>query len=230
MSKTSVNIPTCKQDNCLIRKTSITYNRVIQQLTLLDFIPLLLARIYLAPIFIIAGLNKWQNFASTAEWYGNADWGLGLPMPAVLVGLTVLAEFVGGFALLFGVMTRVFSLMLAITMVVAAWTVHLKNGWFAIAPSDASTSTARFFDWFGLSSAQVSITASEQVNERLTMARHILQEHGNYEWLTEMGNFIILQNGIEFASTYFLILLFLLMYGGGRFLSIDYWIRYRQKR
>lgn len=57
------------------------------------------------------------------------------------------------------------------------------------------------------------------------MARHILQEHGNYEWLTEMGNFIILQNGIEFASTYFLILLFLLMYGGGRFLSVDYWIK-----
>lgn len=179
--------------------------------------------LYLAPIFIIAGLNKYENFTATVEWYGNADWGLGLPLPSLLVVLTILAELVGGFALLFGWLTRLFGVLLVITMTVAAWTVHLKNGWFAIAPSDGSTSAARFFDWLDFGSAQASLAASSGIGERLAMARSILQEHGNYEWLTEMGNFVILQNGVEFAATYFLLLLFLLIYGGGKWVSVDYW-------
>ena len=55
-------------------------------------------------------------------------------------------------------------------------------------------------------------------------AKEILQEYGNYGWLTQKGNFVILNNGIEFAATYFIMLLTLLFTGGGRFFSIDYWL------
>ena len=59
---------------------------------------------------------------------------------------------------------------------------------------------------------------------RLGAARELLREHGNYAWLTEHGNLVILNNGIEFAATYFIMLLALLCLGGGRFVSADYYL------
>ena len=59
---------------------------------------------------------------------------------------------------------------------------------------------------------------------RLGTARDLLREHGNYSWLTEHGNLVVLNNGIEFAATYFAMLLALLFMGGGRFVSADYYL------
>ena len=55
-------------------------------------------------------------------------------------------------------------------------------------------------------------------------AKNILRRHGNYSWLTETGSFTVLKNGIEFAATYFIMLLVLFFTGAGRYLSLDYWI------
>ena len=55
------------------------------------------------------------------------------------------------------------------------------------------------------------------------MARTLLRRHGNYDWLTETGSITILKNGIEFAATYFVMLLALFFTGGGR-LSFDHLI------
>jgi hypothetical protein len=63
--------------------------------------------------------------------------------------------------------------------------------------------------------------------ERLQRAKAILEEHGNYDWLTETGSFVISNSGIEFAATYFVMLLALFFIGGGRFFSADYWIEER---
>jgi uncharacterized membrane protein YphA (DoxX/SURF4 family) len=63
--------------------------------------------------------------------------------------------------------------------------------------------------------------------EKLAAAKSILQQHGNYEWLTSSGNFVILNNGIEFAITYLFMLLALLVIGGGRYTSVDYFISRR---
>ena len=52
----------------------------------------------------------------------------------------------------------------------------------------------------------------------------ILREHGNYSWLTGRGSLVILNNGIEFAATYFVMLMALLALGGGRYVSLDYWL------
>ena len=60
--------------------------------------------------------------------------------------------------------------------------------------------------------------------EKLAAAKSLLEEHGYIEWLTSSGNFVILNNGIEFAATYFVMLLVLLCFGAGRYTSIDYYL------
>ena len=59
---------------------------------------------------------------------------------------------------------------------------------------------------------------------RLDAAKDILREFGNYGWLTEQGNFVILNNGIEFGVTYLVMLFALFFTGGGRYTSIDYYL------
>jgi len=60
--------------------------------------------------------------------------------------------------------------------------------------------------------------------ERLDKARELLKENGNYEWLTETGNFVISNNGIEWAVTYAIMLLALFFIGAGKYVSVDYYI------
>lgn len=208
----------------MMKKLIKYHDKMIEKLKSLDFIGLLALRIYLAPIFIIAGLTKLNSFSATAQWFSNPEWGLGLPFPVLMTALVIFAELVGGFALLLGVFTRFFSLILAITMAVAGFTVHLKNGWFAIASSDSTTSIAVFWSKLGFGMATDSLNNASEVAKRLDKAKEILQEHGNYDWLTEMGNFVILNNGVEFAVTYLVMLLPLLFYGAGKYISVDYFV------
>ena len=160
-------------------------------------------------------------------WFGSSDWGLGLPAPAVMVLLAASAELLGGLALLAGLATRLVVLPLMVTMLVAAGTAHWDNGWFAIAPGDPHTSTAKVLAMVGVPAAERSLENSVGVGERLSAAKSLLKRHGNYSWLTEKGGLVILNNGIEFAATYFIMLLMLLFSGGGRWFSLDYWIARR---
>jgi len=179
----------------------------------LDFIAPLFLRLYLAPVFYMAGIQKLENFEGTVAWFGNPDWGLGLPFPALLAFLAAATELGGAVLLLFGFAVRWIAIPLSITMLVAIFSVHLKNGWLAIAEGSGFFATDR------------TMAAAE----RLERAKSILQEHGNYEWLTEYGNFVALNNGIEFATTYLVMLIALLYLGGGRYFSCDYWV-HRQFR
>ena len=52
-----------------------------------DFLAPLLLRLYLAPVFYMAGKNKYDGFEGTVQWFGNPDWGLGLPMPWLMAFL-----------------------------------------------------------------------------------------------------------------------------------------------
>lgn len=198
----------------------------------LDFLAPLLLRLFLAIVFISAGWNKAASFESTVAWFGNPDWGLGLPLPGLMAFLATASELVGGFLLLFGLATRYFAVPLMITMLVAAFSVHWDNGWFAIAPSNPDTSMAQPLAAIGVPAAERSLENSEEVGKRLSAAKSLLREHGNYNWLTGKGNFVVLNNGIEFATTYFIMLLVLFFQGAGRYLSLDYWIakRFRQPR
>ena len=180
----------------------------------IDLIGSLLLRIYLVPVFWVASNNKWNPFDSdsslqnTIDWFGNPDWGLGLPFPALNAYMAWSAEYFGAILLVFGLATRWICIPLMVTMIVAAVTVHIDHGWQAI--HDPMSPFA-------------SANAGEAI-ERLSRAKDILKEHGNYSWLTEHGSFVMLNNGIEWAATYFLMLLALFFLGGGKYISIDYWI------
>ena len=178
----------------------------------LDFLAPLALRLYLAPIFWMAGTNKLNNIDSTIEWFGNAEWGLGMPFPTLMAYLASVTETVGAVLLVAGFAVRYISLPLMFTMIIAAVSVHWQNGWLAIAEGSNS-----------LFATEQTIGAIE----RLDIAKDILREHGNYEWLTENGSLAILNNGIEFAATYFIMLLVLFFIGAGKYASVDYWVRQR---
>ena len=108
---------------------------------------------------------------------------------------------IGGILILVGFATRWAAIPLMITMLVAAFAVHWDNGWYAIAQS-----------------------SDPEVASRVEAARGLLETHGKIDWLTAKGNFVILQNGIEFAATYFIMLASLFFTGGGRYFSVDYWL------
>lgn len=213
------------------------YQKLTSKLTIFDGIPAFLLRIYLAPVFIMAGYSKMQladpdvsglaSFMASPDivnWFGNAEWGLGLPMPELLANLATWTEFFGGWLLIVGLATRLISIPLMFTMIVAATTVHLDNGWFAITPTNPDTSPAKVADWLGFESAQASLENSVSTGEKLSRMRAILEDNGNTNWLYENGSIVVLNNGIEFATTYFIMLLALFFIGAGRFTSIDYFI------
>jgi putative oxidoreductase len=177
----------------------------------LDFLAPLLLRLYLVPVFWMAGTKKFAHFEQTAAWFGNPDWGLGFPLPSFMVFLVAATEVLGALFLLVGFAVRWISLPLMFTMLVALFSVHWKNGWLAIATGS------------GLFATERTIGAIE----RLDKARELLKQHGDYTWLTANGDIMILNNGIEFAATYFVMLLALFFMGGGRWVSLDDWLRRR---
>ena len=173
-----------------------------------DFLGPFLLRLYLVPILWMAGTQKYNSFSDTAEWFGNADWGLGLPFPTLMAFLATSTEIIGAIMLLVGFGVRWVSIPLMITMIVAMATSHWANGWLAISTGSGIFATER----------------SIEAIERLDKAKEILGQHGNYEWLTEHGSLVMLNNGIEFAATYFIMLLTLFFIGSGKYTSVDYWI------
>lgn len=98
--------------------------------------------------------------------------------------------------------------------------VHAENGWLAIAdPSSWLADAALYLNEAVMSSSQ-----------KLSAANNLLETHGNIDWLTSSGKFVVLNNGIEFAATYFVMLSVLMIYGGGRYVSADWWIFDRKKQ
>jgi putative oxidoreductase len=207
------------------------FQKLLDRTRALDFLAPLALRLYLVPVFWMAGSKKLNNagldclsaasgpcdFAprqDIIDWFGNSEWGLGLPSPELLAYLASYTEYFGAILLLIGLAVRWVSLPLMATMVVAAVTVHMENGWLAIAEGTGLFATAR----------------TEGAIERLDIAKRILQDHGNYSWLTENGGFVVLNNGIEFATTYFIMLLALFFTGAGNYFSLDYWIARKWRR
>ena len=168
----------------------------------IDFIAPLALRLYLVPVFWMAGTTKLANIDGTIEWFGNPDWGLGLPFPTIMAYAAALSETVGAVLLALGLLVRWASIPLMVTMAVAALSVHWHNGWLAIADSgsEAAQRLNGFLEWLSANFP------------------------GRHEFITELGTPVILNNGIEFAATYFIMLLSLFFIGSGRFVSVDYWL------
>jgi len=193
----------------------------LAQLKFLDFLAPLALRLYLAPVFWVAGMNKLLHFESTVAWFGNPDWGLGLPLPAVLAGLATAAELGGAVLLLVGFAVRWITLPLLVTMLVAMTLVHWDNGWQAIADPQSPFASET------LGPLAFETDAAAAALERKEQAVSILKEYGHYDWLTNQGSFVVSNNGVEWAVTYAVMLLALLFLGAGRWFSIDHWLARR---
>ena len=87
-----------------------------------------LLRIGIGGVFVAHGIQKLAVFGigGLAGFLGQ----IGVPFPTLSAVAVTAAELLGGLALVAGLFTRWAALPLAFSMVVAAVTVHLKNGFF----------------------------------------------------------------------------------------------------
>jgi len=135
-------------------------NNTLKAFEKLDFVPLLLLRMYLFYVLWFAGIGKIDSFDKFSGYLGT----LGVPFPDIFTWLVVITEAGGAALLLVGLFVRWATIPLLVVMFFAGYLVHYQNGW----PHEA--------------------------------------------------------NGIEFAAIYSLMLLSLLCFGGGKYLSLDYWV------
>ncbi|NKC00656.1 MAG: DoxX family membrane protein [Pseudomonadales bacterium] len=184
------------------------FNRWIDSLGVAEGLAPLALRLYLAPVMLQSGWNKYLGFNGVTSWFEHS---LELPFPVFMAMLAVGAELIGGVLLIIGLGVRLISIPLMIVMLVAAFMVHWDNGWLVLSDATSWLANDRVFE----------------AVEKKARAIAILKEHGNYRWLTSSGSITILNNGIEFAITYFAMLLSLFFTGGGRYTSLDYWIKHR---
>ena len=196
-----------------------------------DGVASLLLRLILGPVLIAAG---WEKITGE-NWFGFQLESFPFPFnvlpPELSWFLASWTEFLGGILLLLGLGTRLIAIPLAVTMFVAAYAVHLDNGWPAIAPSNPPAVCIPETEAFAASNVIERYIKCQNVNERtieaaerLDRAKSILREHGNFRYLNGSGSIVKLNSGIEFAAIYFAMLLALMIIGGGRYLSLDYYL------
>lgn len=144
-----------------------------------DGLPLLALRLYLAPIFWIAGTNKLAHFDDIVMWFEH---GLALPFPWLMAALATWTEIVGAVLLVAGLGIRLISVPLIITMLVAMFAVHWPHGWQAIADSGSFAANEH------------AAEATKRLNGFLGWLKS--NHPGRYHYITEFGKPVILNNGI----------------------------------
>lgn len=84
-------------------------------------------RVVVGVIFVMHGGQKLSmGFHNVAGFLGS----LGIPLPTLAAIVLTLVEFLGGIALILGLLTRYAAALLALDMLVALITYHVKNGFF----------------------------------------------------------------------------------------------------
>ncbi|MDQ2190911.1 MULTISPECIES: HvfX family Cu-binding RiPP maturation protein [unclassified Vibrio] len=181
------------------------YDGVIEKFKKFDFIVLLAIRLFLVPVIFVGAHSKVVGFAGTVAWFGasTADGGLNLPFPELLAFLAAATEVLGCICIALGLFTRIMAIPMIFMMSVASAMVHWKHGWDAIATSsmEATVRLNGFIEWLAVNFP------------------------GRYNYITELGDPVMLNNGMEFAATYFVMLMVLFIYGGGSYVSLDYWLK-----
>ncbi|MCF8308681.1 MAG: DoxX family protein [Bacteroidales bacterium] len=104
-----------------------TYKKFIKGVTQLQDLALLFIRLILAYGFYMPAMNKWGNMEGIAQWFGSMNY----PLPTLNAYLAGTTEATGVVLLFFGLGTRIISIPLMITMLVAIFTVHIGNGFAA---------------------------------------------------------------------------------------------------
>jgi putative oxidoreductase len=100
------------------------YYKFVDLMTKAEFLPLLAIRLLLAYEFYGPAMEKLTDFAGTVAWFDE----LGMPLPAVNAFFATTTEVLAFILLPLGLGTRILSIPLIITMIVAIITVHGPNG------------------------------------------------------------------------------------------------------
>ncbi len=108
---------------CVIRTTKRWYRREIWVLDLIKHFFLLIIRLYFGWGFMKAGLGKLSDVSASAEFFR----GWGIPMPELNVYLAGITETVCGFLLIVGFASRIITIPLIGTMIVAYMTAHSEQ-------------------------------------------------------------------------------------------------------
>ena len=108
-------------------KTCNLYQNVTQKLDSLRDLPPLFFRLILAYGFYTPAMMKWGNISGIAEWFGS----IGIPFPTLNAYMAASTEMAAVILLPLGLATRLISIPLIITMLVAIFTVHYSNGFEA---------------------------------------------------------------------------------------------------
>jgi len=87
-----------------------------------------LLRVGVGVVFVAHGVQKFfMGFSNVAGFLNS----VGIPQPTIAAVLLTGLEFLGGLALIFGILTRYVAVALAFDMAVAIIKVHWKGGFFA---------------------------------------------------------------------------------------------------
>jgi putative oxidoreductase len=95
----------------------------LRRLDSAQWIPQLLARLFVGYFFLETGWGKINNLPAMTERF--ADWGI--PAPAFNAALSGWTEFLGGILIILGLFTRLVSIPMIINMLVALVSVKLKK-------------------------------------------------------------------------------------------------------
>lgn len=86
-----------------------------------------LLRVVVGVVFVMHGGQKlFMGFSAVAGYLSQ----LGIPYPDVSAIVLTVAEFLGGIAMVLGILTRYVAIILAFDMAVALITFHIHNGFF----------------------------------------------------------------------------------------------------
>ncbi len=99
----------------------------LEKLNGLNDLALLFLRLILAYGFYMPAVNKWKNMQGIAQWFESMDY----PLPLLNAYLAGTTEAAGVVLLFLGLGTRIISIPLMFTMVIAIFTVHIGNGFAA---------------------------------------------------------------------------------------------------
>jgi len=97
----------------------------------LQSVALLGVRFILAYTFFAPAMMKWSDMAATASWFEY----MGIPLPTLNAYMAASTEMAGVILLTLGLFSRLISIPLLVTMIVAVITVHGSNGYNVISES-----------------------------------------------------------------------------------------------
>jgi putative oxidoreductase len=85
----------------------------------------LILRLILGVVFVPHGMQKILGFAGTMDFFT-----VKLGIPVIFAFLAIMAEFLGSWGLITGLLTRVAAFGITVNMIVAVYLLHWQHGFF----------------------------------------------------------------------------------------------------